>query len=313
MNQPNSHVGIDTSQDQLDIAIIPSNHFFSVPNTSVGIQEAVDKLLDINPERVLIEATGRLELPFAIAAFNAGLPLVICNAAHVHYFAKSTGQFAKTDKLDAFTIAKFGQAHQPELTQLKPEKLQKISDLLTTRSQLLTLGTQQKNRLQRMAKITHASHQRVLKSIQKEIQWVDKQLDKLVTQVPQWQHDVDILTSAHSVGKVLAYTLLSELPELGSLSRREVASLVGLAPMNKDSGRKQGARHIRGGRHKVRTVLFVSMFTAIQHHPVLKPMYRRLLAQGKPKKVALIACARKQLITLNAMMKTRTYWNENMA
>ena len=312
MNQSSIHVGIDTSKDQLDIGIIPSNQFFSVTNDTQGINEAITRLNQINPERVLIEATGRLELPFAIAAFKAGLPIVICNAAHVHFFAKSSGLFAKTDKLDAFMIAKFGQAHQPELTQIKPEKLQKISDLLTARSQLLTLSTQQKNRLQRMSKVTHASHQRVLKSITKEIQWLDKQLDKMIDQVPQWKHDVDILTSAHSVGKVLAYTLLSELPELGTLSRREVASLVGLAPMNKDSGKKQGKRHIRGGRHKVRTVLFVSMFTAVQHHPVIKPMYQRLLAQGKPKKVALIACARKQLITLNAMMKSRTYWNENM-
>lgn len=313
MNHSPIHVGIDTSKDQLDIGVLPSNQFFSVTNDRQGIQSAIEQLKLINPDRVLIEATGRLEIPFAIAAYNAKLPLVICNAAHVHYFAKSSGQLAKTDKLDAFTIAKFGQAHQPELTQLKPEKLQQISDLLATRSQLMTLSTQQKNRLQRMPKITHAPHQRVLKSIQKEIQWLDKQLDKLVDQVPQWKHDVDILTSAHSVGRVLAYTLLSELPELGSLSRREVASLAGLAPMNKDSGRKQGKRSIRGGRHKVRTVLFVSMFTAIQHHPTLKPMYQRLLAQGKPKKVALIACARKQLITLNAMMKNRTYWNESMA
>ena len=313
MNHAPIYVGIDTSTEQLDIGVLPSNEFFSVPNNLHGIQTAIEKLKLLNPERVLIEATGRLELPFAIAAFKAKLPLVICNAAHVHYYAKSAGQFAKTDKLDAFTIARFGQAHQPELTQLKPEKLQQISDLLATRSQLLTLSTKQKNRLQRMPKITHAPHQRVLKAIQKEIQWLDKQLDKLVEQVPQWKHDVDILTSAHSVGRVLAYTLLSELPELGSLSRRQVASLVGVAPMNKDSGRKQGKRSIRGGRHKVRTVLFVSMFTAIQHHPVLKPMYRRLLAQGKPKKVALVACARKQLITLNAMMKNRTYWNESMA
>jgi len=313
MNHTSINVGIDTSKDQLDIGVLPSNHFFSVSNDQKGITSAIEHLHTIKPDRVLIEATGRLEFPFAIAAYKAGLPVVICNAAHVHYFSKSAGKFAKTDKLDAFTIAEFGQAHQPEPTQLKPEKLQNISDLLTTRSQLLTLSTQQKNRLQRMPKVTHAPHRRVLKSIQKEIQWVDKQLDKLVDQVPQWRHDVDILTSAHSVGKVLAYTLLSELPELGSLSRREVASLVGLAPMNKDSGKKLGKRSIRGGRHKVRTVLFVSMFTAIQHHPVLKPMYQRLVAQGKPKKVALIACARKQLITLNAMMKNRTYWNETMA
>jgi len=283
MNQSQINVGIDTSQVQLDIGVIPSMKFFSVNNDANGIQNAIDQLLIINPDRVLIEATGRLELPFAIAAFKAGLPIVICNAAQVHSFAKATGQLAKTDKLDAFTIARFGEAIQPELTTLKPEKLQQISDLITTRSQLLSLSTQQKNRLQRMPDTTHAPHRRVLKSIQKEILWVDKQLDKLIAQVPQWKHDVDILMSAHSVGKVLAYTLLSELPELGSLNRREIASLVGVAPMNRDSGRKQGVRSIRGGRHKIRTVLFVSMLTEIQHHPVLKPMYQRLLAQNRRK------------------------------
>jgi transposase len=313
MNQPEINVGIDTSKDRLDIAIRPTGDFFSVDNNPHGIKIAIERLMLVQPDRILIEATGRLELPFACAAFNAGLPIVICNAWHVHSFAKATGQLAKTDKLDAFVIAHYGEAVKPALTQLKPEKLQQISDLITLRTQLLTISTQQKNRLSRMPKPTHPPIRRVLKTVQKEIQTLDKQLDKLIRQVPQWQHDVDILMSAHSVGKVLAYTLLSELPELGSLSRRQVAALVGVAPINHDSGKRSGKRSIRGGRHKIRSVLFVSMMSAIQHHPTLKPVYQRLVAQGKPKKVALIACARKQLITLNAMMKTRTYWNEKMA
>ena len=164
-----------------------------------------------------------------------------------------------------------------------------------------------------MPKSVHAPIQRVLKAIQKEIQWIDKQLDKAIALVPEWQHNVDILMSAHSVGKVLAYTLLSELPELGQLNRKQIAALVGIAPMNRDSGHKSGRRYIRGGRHKVRTVLFVSMMSAIQHHPKLTLAYKRMVENGKPKKVALIACARKQLITLNAMMKNRTYWEESMA
>jgi len=251
-------------------------------------------------------------MPFACAAFNAKLPVVVCNAMRVHNFAKGSGKLAKTDKLDAFTIAHFGESMKPKLTKIKPEKLQLISDLLTLRSQCLHMSTQQKNRLKRMPKSVHASTQRILKSIEKEIIWVDKKLDKAIAQVPQWQHNVDILMSAHGVGKVLAYTLLSELPELGKLSRREVAALVGVAPMNRDSGNRSGKRYIRGGRHKVRTVLFMSMMTAIQHNPTIKPMYQRLLAAGKPKKVAIIACARKQLIMLNAMMKNRTYWSESM-
>lgn len=313
MNNPEINVGIDTSKSQLDIGIRPSGEFFSVSNDSDGINTAVRVLLKHKPDRVLIEATGRLEIPFACAAFKAGLPIVICNAKAVHDFAKSTGRLAKTDKLDAFAIAHYGEAVKPSLSVLKTDKLQLISDLVTARAQCLTLSTQQKNRLSRMPKSTHAPIKRILNSIQKEIAWIDKKLDKLISQVPQWKHDVDILMSAHSVGKVLAYTLISEMPELGTLSRRQAAALVGIAPMNRDSGSKSGKRYIRGGRHKVRTVLYVSMMSAIQHHPTLKPMYKRLVAQGKPKKVAIIACARKQIVTLNAMMKNRTYWNESMA
>ena len=313
MDHPQINVGIDTSQDKLDIGIRPSNEFFCVPNTQDGINDAIKRLQQLAPERVLIESTGRLEIPFAVAAYEAGLPIVICNASHVYNFAKTTGKLAKTDKLDAFTIAHFGEVMQPPLTEIKPEKLRKVSDLITVRSQCLEISTKQKNRLTRMPKSVHAPIKRILKSIQNELAWIDKQLDQAIAEVPQWKHDVDILTSAHSVGRVLAYTLLSELPELGRLNRREVASLVGVAPFNRDSGKKNGKRYIRGGRHKVRTVLFVSMMSAIQHHPTLKPMYRRLVDQGKPKKVALIACARKQLIILNAMMKNRTYWNESMA
>ena len=171
----------------------------------------------------------------------------------------------------------------------------------------------QKNRLKRMPKSVHAPIQRVLKAIQKETVWIDKQLDKAIAEVPEWQHNVDILMSAHGVGKVLAYTLISELPELGKLNRKQIAALVGIAPMNRDSGSKKGKRYIQGGRHKVRTVLFVSMMSAIQHHLTLKPMYQRLVVAGKPKKVALIACARKQITILNAMMKNRTYWEESMS
>ena len=313
MNNPEINIGIDTSQSQLDIGIRPSNEFFSVSNDDSGIKDAIIRIKSLAPTRVLIEATGRLEMAFACAAFKAGLPIVVCNPGLVYNFAKSTGKTAKTDKLDAFAIAHYGEALQPQLTQIKPDKLQKISDLIAVRSQNLTLSTMQKNRLKRMPKSVHAPIQRVLKAIQKETVWIDKQLDKAIAEVPEWQHNVDILMSAHGVGKVLAYTLISELPELGKLNRKQIAALVGVAPMNRDSGSKKGKRYIQGGRHKVRTVLFVSMMSAIQHHPTLKPMYQRLVAAGKPKKVALIACARKQITILNAMMKNRTYWEESMS
>ncbi len=312
MNTQEINIGIDTSQTQLDIYVRPLGQFFSVENTPSGIIEAVKRLKRFNPVRVLIEATGRLELTFVCAAHKAKLPVVVCNPGQIRQFAKAAGRIAKTDKLDAQDIAHFGEAIKPELTSLKPEKLRKISDLLTVRSQCLEMSTMQKNRLKRMPKTVHKPIQRILKAIKKENEFIEQQLDKLIDEVSEWREKRDLLLSAKGVGKVLAYTLMSELPELGKLNKKEVAALVGVAPMNRDSGNYQGKRFIRGGRHKVRTVLFVSMMSAIQCHPKLKPMYQRMVAAGKPKKVAIVACIRKQLIILNTMMKNGTYWDEKM-
>jgi len=307
------YIGIDTSQSQLDIYVRPNNVFFSVNNDERGINEAIQRIQSYSPERVIIESTGRLELPFSIAAHQSQLPLVICNPARVRNFAKSIGRLAKTDKIDAQDIAYFGESVKQPLSTIKPENLRDISDLLTLRSQHLEMSTMQKNRLKRMPGITQKSLNRILKSIEKEIAWVDQQLDKKIAKVPEYKALVELLTSAKGVGKVLAYTLISELPELGKLSRKEIAALVGVAPMNRDSGGYKGKRFIRGGRHKVRTVLFVSMLSAIQCHPRLKPMYQRLIANGKPKKVAIVACMRKQLTILNQMVKTNTKWDQNHA
>jgi len=313
MNNTQINVGIDTSQAQLDVGILPNGEFSSFPNNQNGISKLIKKLKALKPTRVLIESTGRIELAFVVAAFDAKLPVVVCNALRVHRFAESTGKLAKTDKIDAFMIAQFGAAHQPRLTQVKPKNLRDISDLITVRSQLLTSSTMYKNQIKRMPKIAITPLKNVLTKINAEVVKVDKKLDRAITKVPEWQEKVELLTSAHSVGRVLAYTLLSELPELGQLNRKEIATLVGVAPLNKDSGTKQGQRRIRAGRHKVRTVLYMSMMTAIQHNPKIKAFYQKKIAQGKPKKVALIACCRKQLVTLNTMVKNGQRWDPNMA
>jgi transposase len=307
------NVGIDTSQSQLDIYVRPKGDYFSVENSPEGARRAVSQLQTHRPDRVLIEATGRLEMHFVCAAHKAGLPVVVCNAGQVRQFARSTGRLAKTDKLDAQDIAHFGEALQPPLTELKPEKLREISDLITVRRQCLDMSTMQKNRLLRMPKNVQHPIQRILKAIQKEIECIDKKLDRLIEAIPQWRDQRDLLMSAKGVGKVVAYTLLSELPELGRLNRKQIASLVGVAPMNRDSGSYRGKRHVSGGRSKVRTVLYMSMWSAIQHDPKIKATYARLLAAGKPKKVALVACMRKQLTVLNTMMKNGTHWNEKLA
>jgi len=306
------NIGIDTSQSMLDIHVRPQGDFQSFENNPEGIRSAIRFIKPFKPTRVLIEATGRLEVAFFCAAHKAGLPVCVCNPIQVRNFAKSTGRLAKTDKLDAQDIAYFGEAIKPALTDLKPAKLRLLSDLLTVRSQCLDMSTMQKNRLQRMPKTVHQPIRNILKKIIQEITSIDQQLDKLIAEIPQWQDKVNQLTSAKCVGKVLAYTLLSELPELGHLNRKQIAALVGIAPMNRDSGRHKGKRYIRGGRHKVRSVLFVTMMSAIQCHPKLKPMYERLVGAGKPKKVAIVACMRKQLTILNTMVKNGTYWDENM-
>ncbi len=316
MNTPDQNeinIGIDTSQSMLDIHVRPIGTFQSFENNPKGIRRAIRFIKTFLPDRVLIEATGRLEMAFFCEAHKASLPVCVCNPIQVRKFAQATGRMAKTDKLDAQDIAHFGEALKPALTELKPEKLRLLSDLLTVRSQCLDMSTMQKNRLQRMPKTVHKPIRNILKKITQEISSIDQQLDKLIAEIPQWQERVDQLISAKGVGKVLAYTLLSELPELGRLNRKQIAALVGVAPMNRDSGRHLGKRYIRGGRHKVRTVLFVSMMSAIQCHPKLKPMYQRMVAAGKPKKVAMVACMRKQLTTLNTMVKNGTMWDENMA
>lgn len=306
------NIGIDTGQAILDIHVRPQGDFQSFENNPEGIRAAIRFIKPFKPTRILIEATGRLEVAFFCAAHKAGLPVCVCNPIKVRKFAEMTGILAKTDKLDAQIIAHYGETMKPALTELKPEKLRLLSDLLAVRSQCLDMSTMQKNRLIRMPKTVQRPIRNILKKITEEIVVIDRQLDQVIAEIPQFQARVDQLISAKGVGKVLAYTLLSELPELGSMNRKQIAAIVGVAPMNRDSGKHKGKRKIRGGRSKIRTVLFVSMLSAIQCHPKLKPMYQRLIAAGKPKKVAIVACMRKQLIILNTMVKNGTMWDENM-
>jgi transposase len=314
MNTTNEiNVGIDTSKTQLDIYIRPLDEFFSVDNTMQGVKQALKRLKAVCPTRIVIEATGRLELPFVVAAQKAGLLVTVANPMHVRRFASATGQLAKSDKLDAQTIAYFGEALKPGPTELKPEKARLISDLLARRSQLLNMSTMEKNRLSILPKPLHTSLKRHIKHLQTEVKRIELQLDKLIDQTPLWQERRDLLMSVNGVGKVLAYTLLSDLPELGQLNRREIAALVGVAPMNRESGNYKGKRCIRGGRARVRTVLFMAIMSAVQSNPKLKRKYLQLKAGGKPPKVALVACMRKLLTILNVMMKTGTHWDPELA
>lgn len=305
-------VGVDVGKSQLDIYVRPLGQAFSVANSPAGIRSAIGRLKPVKPTRIVIEPTGRLELPFVLAAQKASLPVAVANRKYVRRFAGALGQLAKTDRLDAQLIARYGEALKPQTTAVLSENALLISDLLARRSQLMEMSTQEKNRLSILPKALHSSLKRHLKQLQTEIRRIEAQLDKLIDQETDWQHKRDLLTSVNGVGKILAYTLLSDLPELGRLNRKEIAALVGVAPMNKESGAYNGKRRIRGGRAGVRTVLFMAAMSAVQSNPVLKAKYLQMKNDGKPPKVALVACMRKLLTILNTMMKNGEYWNPKM-
>lgn len=308
MNTHETTVGVDTGKHHLDIHIHPHALGFQVANDAAGIREALKRLKPLAPDRIIIEATGRLEMGFVCACHKAGLPIVVANPTHVRRFAQATGRLAKTDRLDAQDIALFGATLKPEPNQVKPEELSLISELLARRTQLLDMRTMEKNRLGILPKSLHSSLKRHIKQLTQELQKLEKLLDVAVAKVPVWAERRDLLMSVNGVGKVLAYTLLSDLPELGHLNRREIASLVGVAPMNRDSGGFSGKRKIRGGRSKIRHVLFMAIMSAMQSNPRLKAQYERMVAAGKPKKVAMVACMRKLLTILNVMMKNGEHW-----
>lgn len=308
-----TNVGVDVGKFQLDIHIRPAGIHFSVSNDSEGIREAIKTLKKHHPDRIVVEATGRLEHAFVCACAKAGLPFVIANPVRIKKFAGSIGQLAKTDKLDACLIARYGETIQPALSTLKPEAISKISDLLSRRNQLIKMQTMEKNRLQIMPKCAQDSITAILKTLQKEIAKLDKQLLQLIDSCEEYKEKSDIIKSVPGVGNVAVITLLSCFPELGYITNKQAAALAGVAPMNRESGRYKGLRKIKGGRHQVRTVIFMGMMSAIQCNPVFKAKYNALVNAGKSKKLALIACVRKLIVILNSMVRDGTTWNPKMA
>ena len=302
------NVGVDTGKFQLDIYIRPLDIYFTVQNDDNGIKEAIQTIKQHNPERIVIEATGRLEMPFIVACVKANLPFVIANPVHIKRFAGAIGQRAKTDKLDAQLIAHYSEAIKPKLSQLKPDKMQAMSDLVTRRNQLLTMQTMEKSRLQILPKALAMTIKPILTAFNIQIEKIESKIVKLIESCPDYQAKNDILQSMKGIGKIAAASIISNLPELGYMTNKQAAALVGVAPINKESGRYKGLRKIQGGRHQVRTVLYMAMMSAIQCNPVFKETYQRLVATGKPKKVAIIACIRKMVGILNSMLRDGTMW-----
>ena len=309
----NINIGVDVGKSQLDIHIRPLDLFFTVENNDKGIKEALKIIVKHHPKRIVVEATGRLEMPFIMACSEANLPFVIANPLHIKRFAGAIGRRAKNDRLDSELIAHYAEAIQPKLTELKAENIRLMSDLVIRRNQLLSMQTMEKNRIQILPKEMHSTIKPILTAMKNQIDKIEKKLIKLIDTCPEYHAKNTLLQSVPGIGNIAAASIISNVPELGYITNKQAAALVGVAPITKESGRHKGKRVIQGGRAQVRTVLYMAMMSAMQCNPVFKATYKRLLGAGKPKKVAIIACVRKMVITLNSMLRDGTMWDENSA
>ena len=301
--------GIDISKDKLDVHVIPEGLNFSVSRDEAGLEVLVAKLAPLAPHRVAMEATGGFETMVAASLSAAGLAPVIVNPAQVRHFADALGKRAKTDPIDAAVIAAFAEAVRPRLRTLPDEDTAALSELMARRRQLTEMLKAERARETRAgAKRARQSIRRVIAMLEAELADLDADVDRRIRASAAWQVRVDLLQSVPGVGPTTARTLLAELPELGSLSRREIAALAGLAPWTRQSGQWKGRSMIGGGRTQVRTVLFMAGLVASRHNPVLRAFRDRLVQAGKPKIVAIIAVARKLLTILNAILRDQKQW-----
>lgn len=292
------------------MALLPTGESFVVPNSEEGFDELLGRFEGVRPTLVVLEASGGFERPVAAAIAASGRAVAVVNPRQARdYFAKATGKLAKTDRLDAKALAHFAQAVRPEPRALPDEKAQEFSTILARRRQIIQMMTAEKNRLGATA--SKAVGRRIeahLRWLEKELGRADRDLDEAIEGNPTFKENEALLRSVPGVGPVLCRTLLAELPELGLLCAKEVSALVGVAPLNRDSGALRGRRTVWGGRARVREALYMGALIATRHNPQIKEFYGRLLAAGKPKKVALVACMRKLLVVLNALIRDRTFW-----
>lgn len=312
MTQTELFVGIDVSKAQLDVAVRPTGETWSVPHDDAGLDTVVARLQPLHPTMIVVEATGGWELRLAGALAAANLPVAVINPRQARAFARATGRLAKTDRLDAQVLAQFAEAVRPTPRPLPDAAAQELTTLLTRRRQLVDMLTAEKNRLGQAQGQVRAQIRTHITWLERQVTRVDTDISTLVRQSPLWRERDELLQSAPGVGPVFSTTLLGELPELGTLSRQQIAALVGVAPLNHDSGTLRGSRTCWGGRASVRAVLYMATLVATRCNPVIRACYVRLVAAGKAKKVALVACMRKLLTILNAMLKHRRPWSPNL-
>ena len=307
------NVGIDVGKSQLDVVIHERDLHLTFPNTPENIKKLLSRLARYNLQRIVLEATGRREYELVAQAVDRNLPVIVANPMYIRRFAGAAGILAKTDKIDAAVIAYYAATMQPPVRKLISKNIRKFKDLVARRRQLIEMATMEKNRLDVMPRALKIDIKRHVLQIQRHIDKLDKKLADIVESIGEWREKRDRLLTVPGVGPAVVNTLLADLPELGQLNKKEIAALTGVAPYNRDSGALRGKRRIRGGRASVRTMLFMAVLTSVQHNPVIRAHYQRLVAAGKHKKVALTACIRKLVVILNAMLKSGTNWNEKYA
>jgi transposase len=309
-----TYIGVDVSKDRLDVHSLPDGQSFAVARDGKGLQELVERLTALQPERIALEATGGFERVVAAALAGACLPLVVVNPAQVRHFAQALGRRAKTDPIDAEMIARFVEATKPDIRPLPDEAARLLADLVARRRQIVEMIGAERNREKRAhVKRIKKSIARLIGALEKELAEIDAQIDESVRGSPAWREKEDLIVSVPGVGPTSARTLIADMPELGTLDSKRIGSLGGLAPFTRQSGQWKGKAMIGGGRPAVRAALFVCAMAAVRHNPVLKAFRDRKVAEGKPKKLVLIAVARKLLTILNAILRDKQPWRPEIA
>jgi transposase len=305
-------VGIDVAKDKLDIAILGETKASQAANDRKGIASLVKKMKKLAPDLIVVEATGGYQRAVVLGLYEAGLPVAVVNPQRVRQYARASGRLAKTDKLDAFNLAEFGKQMKPRRFEAKSEGGRYLSALLVRRRQLEEMLKAEKSRIRTVHADVRGSLEKMIEELKKEKKRLEGEIGKFMEENESWREQEQILCSAKGVGRVTAVTLLAELPELGKLDRKKIAALVGVAPMNSDSGKKRGYRKTKGGRMEVRSALYMSTLVATRYNPLIQAQYQQLLGRGKVKKVALIACMRKFLTILNAMLRDQVPFRQTI-
>jgi transposase len=306
-------VGIDVSKEGLDVAVRPGDEAWSVRNDQAGIKVLTREMKKLSPQRIVLEATGGYEYELALRLGKAELPVAVVNPRQVRDFARAVGRLAKTDPIDARILAHFAEAVKPPCRPVKDQQLDELDQLVTRHRQLVEMIVAERNRRMSLRGDAQNDIDVTVRFLKGRLKQVDERLKALIDKNPEWNRKAELLNSVPGVGPVLISSMITELPELGTMNRKQIAALVGVAPFNNDSGKSQGRRHIWGGRAHLRALLYMSVVAGLRFNPTVRGFYQHLRKSGKPAKVALVACMRKLLVQLNAMVKSAQTWNAHLS